>query len=351
MQEKGERVDNKLDVIQEQVSEESLEESTGKETNEDEAYLQRQTMSKQNEAKMLVAKAKAIVTDAEEQVKKCRLLLSDDLQGYDEAKKALYEGGLEESEALLLALGYADNFEEESREEVVVFEAESDIEPMDIKEISDGKFSSLILALISGITVLFGLVYLAAKKSGTPLEFTKLPATGTVESILSTFAALLGMGEDAFMGGMVMLASVLLVTGIVSFVRTNTTARKNLAFSKEQLQEAEAYALLKGDCKIEMDKVDAHMNESISALKTYQVLLNEQKGKLERMLFIEGKKEDVADYHPKSLFEMELTQELINAIQNFISTPMSEEGKLSVKSVELLENAKSKAQEMINRFY
>jgi len=48
---------------------------------------------------------------------------------------------------------------------------------------------------------------------------------------------------------------------------------------------------------------------------------------------------------------MQDTSELIHAIKDFMSVPMSEEGKLSGKSSLFLHRAKSKVQKVLDRFY
>ncbi len=77
----------------------------------------------------------------------------------------------------------------------------------------------------------------------------------------------------------------------------------------KQFVEAELYTEKKANCKVEMDKVDAHMKDTIDTLKTYEVLFNEQKGKLQRILFIEGEKEKSTEYHDKSFTEIRDTKD------------------------------------------
>jgi hypothetical protein len=100
-----------------------------------------------------------------------------------------------------------------------------------------------------------------------------------------------------------------------------------------------------------MDKVDAHMKESIETLKMYEVIFNEQKGKLERILHIEGEHQKSTEYHEKSYTEIRETKELIETIKHFMMMPMSEEGKLSEKSVLLLQRAKTKMDKILERLY
>jgi tRNA U34 5-carboxymethylaminomethyl modifying enzyme MnmG/GidA len=128
-------------------------------------------------------------------------------------------------------------------------------------------------------------------------------------------------------------------------------SNKNLLFANQQLEEAYGYQEAKGHCKWEMDKVDNHMQETLTTLKIYEVLLNEQKGKLERILYIEGAKVNNNEYHRKSLMEIDETKELIESISGFMKIPMSDEGKLAEASIEFLEHIKMKANKILTRLY
>ena len=86
-------------------------------------------------------------------------------------------------------------------------------------------------------------------------------------------------------------------------------------------------------------------------MKTYEVVLNEQKGKLQRILYIEGSKEKSAGYHDKSYLEIRDTKELIQSITDFMDISMSEEGKLSSKSILYLQHAKDQIDKFLKRFY
>ena len=318
---------------------------------EDDVASQFENMKKNDAAVMLVKKAKIIVKDAEKQMDECKLLLSDDLKDYDAAKKSLNEGGLNACETLLSELEYIDNTEETIEEDVVVFEAKEDLPPIVLQDVSSGKFTGFLMALIGGAATLGGMAYVATEKLGVTLDLSKVPAPETVKPVFAYYGTLIGMNENASIGMALVAVVTLLVMWIIYAVRVSSKASKNLHFATEQLEEAEVYTAHKGNCKEEMDKVDAHIHDAIAILKTYQVLLNEQKGKLERILYIEGEKEELSEYHQKSISEMKETQGLINSIRSFMATAMSEEGKLSGKSTLFLHSAKSKMQKMIEGLY
>jgi len=286
-------------------------------------------LKKQDAAVLLVKKAKHIVQDAEAQMEACKLLLSDDLKGYEDAKESLRSGGMDECEALLEMLEYSgESREEEENENSIVFEAKEEVPPVTIQEVSSGKFTGFLLAL------LFGAV--------TTEE--------TCNAILSWFGSLVG-SSDPMMGGALLGTAVLLVMWIVYAIRVSLKAGSNLQFAKEQLQKAEEYASLKGTCKEEMDKVDAHIKDAIGMMQTYEIIFNEQKGKLRRIQHLEKEGKESVSYHQKSLKEMEDTYDLIGAIKDFLNTSMSEEGKLSGKSTLFLYRAKNRLEKMIDRLY
>ncbi len=334
-------------------AEEHVSEETEGGLDED-ALAQIDNMNKHEAAVLLVTKTKHIVNDAEKQMDACRMLLSDDLQAYEDAKSALHANALDESQQLLEELGYeadvteADAFEEENS---VVFEAKEERPPFYVKDVSSGKFGSFILSLLVGTGTVAGFAYYAASKTGVTLDPSKLPSVDTLKSLAAWYGTLINGKEDLMVGGALVGGVTVVLMWLVYGIRVSGKAKRNLAFAKQQLEEAQEYAAYKGNCKTEMDKVDAHMNDAIETLKSYEVILTEQNGKLKRVIHIEGIKEVPSEYHEKSLKEMADTQMLVGTVKAFMNTPMSEEGKLSGKSTMLLEKAKNKLQQVIDRLY
>ena len=287
-------------------------------------------VKKHQEALRLVNQAKQIVKEADTQTEACRLLLEGDLKEYEEAKDSLKAGGFDACTSLVEKLGYQTKPETAKVEEkVIVFEPKEELEPIVLKDVSSGKFTGIMYSLIGGAVTATGLLYLATEKLGMTLDISKVPSTETMGNIASWFSEAVGLGSNVYVGSGIFTLATLSVMGIIYAVRVNLKGNENLHFAVKQLVEAELYTEQKGHCKEEMDKVDAHMKETVDTLKMYEILFNEQKGKLERILHIEGSKEKSTDYHEKSFLEIRETKELIRTIKDFISTPMSEEGKLS----------------------
>jgi hypothetical protein len=305
---------------------------------------------KHTEAKKLVEKAKSIVKDADEQTEACKLLLVGDLKEYEEAKESLKSGGLEACALLLGKLG-EEHKNSIDNEKVIVFETKDDIKPIALKNVSSGRFTGLLMSLFAGTATAVGLAYLASQKLGMLIDFKKVPTVPELEKILTWFSTIVGQEPNMYLGAGILGGISLLVMGIVYSIRVGMKGRKNLHFAAKQYAEAEIYTEQKGNCKTEMDKVDAHMKETVNTLKTFEVLFNEQKGKLERILHIEGDKEQGNVYHSKSNDEIHTTKELLRTIKDFIATPMSEEGKLSERSVLFLYRAKNQMNKILEKLY
>jgi len=306
--------------------------------------------SKQQKALRLVGEARSIVKEADDRNEECRLLLMDDLADYEDAKMNLKEQGFDTCDALLEKMGYRST-EEEPEKEAVVFETKSIIDPIVIKEVSSGKFTAVLSALIVGAATAVGLVYMATEKLGITLYLDKVPSSENTEKIAGWFSTFIGMESNMVIGAGVFGITVLAVTVIFYALRVSLTANSNLHSAVKQFVAAELYTEGKSDCKVEMDKVDAHMKETIKTLKTYEILFNEQQGKLQRILHIEGEKEEATEYHEKSFAEIRETHKLIHTIKDFMSISMSEEGKLSEESVLRLEKVKTQMDVMIKRLY
>ncbi len=302
-------------------------------------------------AQRLVEQSKQIVQEADERTEECRLVLMDDLKEYEDAKKALKEGGYDGCGDLVEKLGYKPADDMPKEEDPVVFEEKEVVKPMVIKGVSGGKFSGFVLALLGGAATAAGLVYLATEKLGMTLDVSKVPSTEETQSILTSFSTMVGLKPDLYIGSGLFAVAILLVMYLLYKIRVGLKAGSSLHFAVKQFVESELYIEQKSNCKTEMDKVDAHMKDAIETMKHYEVLFNEQEGKLNRILHFEGEKGKSTEYHEKSFLEIRETKELIRSIKDFMAVSMSHEGKLSENSVELLQKTKSYLDKTIDRLY
>ena len=347
---KVEDVENEIIEKSEEVVEE-LDETLEEKLDGSKALTPQATKIKKHlEAKKLVEEAKSIVKASDSEMQDCKLLLEEDLRDYEDAKRALAVGGFDEAKALLSELGHEPVSETEQEEGTVVFEAKNDVKPIILKDVNSGRFTGFLLSLLGGAVTLGALVYWATEKLGMTLYVDKVPSNETIQTIFGWIGTQVGRVDDAMNGGLLVSAIVLVVMILIYVLRVWLKGGSNLRFATEQMKETQKYITHKTNCKVEMDRVDAHITDTIKVLKDYEVLLNEQSGKLKRVLYFEGQKSALSEYHTKSVLEMKDTQNLIENIGRFIATPMSEEGKLSGKSSLFLHSAKEALQKVLARF-
>ncbi len=334
-----------------EASQETAQEEAQQPEVEEKALITRSEKIKKHEAaKKLVDEAKSIVEASENELYDCKLLLQEDLAEYDDAKKSLNSGALNEAKALLSELGHTQVSNENEEDDVVVFEAKDDVAPLTIKDVSSGMFTGMILALIGGLATLLGLLYLAAEKLGMTVDISKVPSSETLQTLFGWFGTQVGFKDDALNGGLLVGMVVLVVMMLIYLIRVGLKGGSNLRFAQQQMKDTQKYITHKTNCKTEMDRVDAHIKDAIGVLKDYEMILREQNGTLARIRHFEGKQPSLTGYHDKSVHEMNHTQNLIESISRFMATPMSEEGKLSGKSTLFLHSAKEVLQKAVSAF-
>lgn len=305
--------------------------------------------TKYSKAKSLIKKAKNIVDNTTKRIDACRRMYESSQKAYEEARSALQQGGFDASVSLLNQLKY-QVLCEEAEKPVVVFSTQEEWKPFRLKDISSGRITGLFYALLGGITTVVGMVYIATEKLEMILDVRKVPSENQIESILAWFSTIIGVQEDVAIGTSVLGFIVLSVMIFIYKIRMSLKARSNLHLAVKQFVEAELYAVQKADCKEKMEKIDTHVQDIIGTLKAYQILLNEQKGKLQRILYFEGEKEKGAMYHERSLAEIEDTKGLIESISGVLNVPIEVDEKITDESILALQNAKDKLYTFIKRF-
>ena len=300
-------------------------------------------------AKQLVSEAKSIIDTNDQQLKECKLLLENDLRDYEDAKRALNVGGLDDAKALLVELGHSSVSDLEMPDEPVIFEEDDSVEPVYVQDVSSGRFTGLILSVVAGTATLGGLVYWATEKLGMTLDLSKVPEDATINKIANFFSNLVGMGDNTNIGLGVVALATLLMMFLVYKLRVALKGGSNLRFAEKQMKETQKYVTHKANCKAEMERVDTHIKDAIALLKDYEILLNEQNGKLKRVLHFEHVDAEEHGYHHTSIEEMKETQSLIEQVQAFISQPIAKKGKLSEESVEALEQTEEKVEAFLKR--
>jgi len=393
----NEKIDEEVtnNVTDEEIQDTQIEELNQEEIEgegiEEEETLQQETtdlvdsnienLSKADAVALLIKKAKILVDEADNKLNESQEVLKNDLQEYEDAKSKLkatvisvnsdllkqldyQQEQLEQLEAMEEGDQYADELEqlnsiedtievlkEEDFQEASPYEIKNTISPMYVQEPSSGKFGGFILGLIGGGATFAGMAYFASTKLGIKLDPSKVPSMETCKPIFEWYSKLVGQ-TDPNIGMGLMGGSALLVLWIIYAIKKGSKANKNLEFAKDQLNQAESYALQKLECKRSMDEIDEHLKDAVKTFKLYDVVLNEQQAKLNRIMFIEADKIQSGDFHEKSLREIADTRSLVEAVKSYISTPMAdEEGRLSISISNALNNMKATIDKLISRLY
>jgi len=300
-------------------------------------------LGEHEKAEHIIVDAKKIIKDAETQVNECMLILNDDLKSFKESRKSLKEESLKKSENLLKDLGFDSDMIREDKNEKVEFgyKEQNEIEKIDIKGVSSGKFTSFIISLIIGVVVTFGMLFFAASSLKISFDINQIQNISYLKPLLIWIGQLFTAGADMIMGIGVLSVITFLVMYIVYKIRVSLRASHNLREAKDSHEQAEFYCTKKDECKKEIERIDTHITEVVKTLDVYRVFLDEQNSKLERILFIEDKQNSFDLYHYKSQMIIEATQILVDSINNMLSVPMSKGGMLSIESEEALFQTKT----------
>jgi len=287
----------------------------------------------------LVEEARELVNQSDLEVKDCMEILDEDIEAYEEMKSTVVEGSMEKTEALLAEVGLeVDALEElEEKEDSMAFGSEEPIEPMLVQDLSSGKFSAFLLAVIAGIAVIVGWIYVATEKLGITLDLSKVPAPEVQHKLLAWIGGGVTGGEGNPMMGIVILGvSALIAMWAVYAIRVHFREAHNQKIAVEINEEAKFYCSRKEECKKEMEKVSEHIHNVIKSLHTYDVFFDELNAKLRRVLHLEGKV-PFGEYHAKSREEMKDASILIDSLKELVSVPMADEnGSLSKEGKEAL---------------
>ena len=304
------------------------EEAVEPEHEEDEENSSETSSKKSPEA--LIKEAQEMVQKSDSVVKDCMEVLDEDIEAYEEEKERIISGSLNTAEALLEEIGFEPEVIEDIGEEHLSFENEEAVEPLEVKNLSSGKFGAFILALIAGLAVVIAWIYAALEKLGINPNIMKIPTKETQDKVLSWIGGGMTGGEGNPIVGIAVLAvSALLVMVIIYKIRVYLREVHNRHLAEKINEEAKFYCTKKEECKKEMEKVSEHINKVIDSLKTYDIFFDELNAKIRRILHLEGKV-PFNEYHPKSKMEIERTNTLIDSFRELVMTPMAaENGSLS----------------------
>ena len=365
---------------QEELQQDIQEESTNNEV-EETVYEDLSNLNNTDAVNLLVQKAKKLVNQVNGQYGNIKQTLQNDINEYEDAKSNLkdivlsintelinhlsyQQEQLDELEAQEDGIQYAQEQEElddiqqsveilkeDDFQDTPAYEITDNISSMYIQEPSSGGFGAFVMGLIGGGATLASMAYFASTQLGIKLDPSKLPSMETCKPIFEYYTKLVQQSEPTIGMGL-MGVSALLVFTIIYKIKKGSRTTKNLEFAKSQLLEAEDFVVQTEYIKSKFEEVDNHLKSAIDIFKLYGVILNEQNGKLARIMFVESDKITDGDFHDKSIKEIQDTQELISEVKKYMATPLSDEdGYLSQEIKQSLSNLKAKVDDVLKRFY
>ena len=353
MNENREEIDK---IVQEkqpetQVEERVVEEDIAQEVEPESKPVSTVKKNKLAEAKELIESSKELVSKANTEVNECKNVISEAAEAFDESKRNFNNTTFKSAETLLEKLG----FDYSSYDEIEPFELsiDDDDDGFSVQNISSGRFTGLILALLAALATVGGLIYLALTKLNiNPKTLTPETVVEQVNPVLTWIGTLGGnTGGNMIVGAVILGFSALLVAWLVYAIRVNTKAKKNLHIAKEMHEKSKEYVMTKEERKREMEKIDAHLRKATEEVHNFDTILNEKVATLKRILHIEGAFDEDKEYHPSSRKTMRESEKIMQGIEHLLNTAITKEGKLNFESVQALQNAKEIYSDYLARIY
>ncbi len=339
-------IEDKIEEVAEEVTKDITDEVAEKSSDisesdisepEEEAPVVNQNVKKSPVE--LIDEARTIVNNTDSVVKDCMQILNEDIDAYEKRKKDLLEGSAKTADTLLEEIGFEPEMVNDMDGDMD-FHGEDPIKPMQVKDLSSGKFGAFITALIAGVAVIAVWIYMARDKFGIHIDPSRVPSEEVQNRLFSKVGAIITGGQENFMIGVAVVGiSILLIMWIVYSLKVYLRGIKNEDIAQKVNEDAQFYCTKKEECKKEMEKVSEHIHQTIKTLDTYDIFLNEQNAIMKRIIYLEGNL-PFDEYHDISKEEIKRANLLDSSFTELVSIPMSDEnGSLSNDSKDALNKA------------
>ena len=224
-------------------------------------------------------------------------------------------------------------------------------ELLNIKYPSQGKAKGFILGLITSAATAVGLGAYGAKLSNLPLTVSTFMSKANLDTIASKYLGLAGMADKPALYGYIGVGAVSLLVGYIVYkIVTVMQKIKNVRYVKSLEENTVEYKQRLKDKIEDLKELLAHLDKIKLVNQKYDVILQEQNAKINRMLFIEKPKK-LDDLHKTSKLEVEKTLLILDELIKLMNTPVSKEDKVNKDSVDNLASANSVINEVIKKLY
>ncbi|NEW59704.1 hypothetical protein GSY74_00265 [Sulfurovum sp. bin170] len=307
------------------------------------------TSTKNEQAKELMKSSAQLISEADSAVEITKKSVSENVNKFEDAKKSLLNTTLTQSQDLLERASYEYSKQElDDPFEVSLGTIDENIK---VGNISSGGFSGFILALLAALGVVGAWIYVASTELGVALTPEIINNEAEQTSIFKWIGGITGADVDPILGMVTVGVTALLIAWIIYKLRVSMKENKNFRVANETFEKSNIYVEHQQEAKTEMQRIDEHIVEIIPVIENYRVLLNEQNAKLERVLHIEGIKEDNSEYHSSSVENMRESERLIQRVEELVTTPITKDGQLNEASVTALIEAKSVSDYFVSKLY
>jgi hypothetical protein len=307
-------------------------------------------VTKNEQAKKLMESSIELISKADNEVEATKQSIIKDVNRFEELRNDILNNSIAKSQILLDKASY--DYTETQPEEPFEISLDTTDEPIKVDKVSSGKFSGFILALLAMVATAIGWIYIASEKVGVKIEPPAIPDEASINKMLTWIGGGMTGAEGNPLFGIGTIALSALIIGVLVYkIRVSLKEHKNFKIASETFENSHVYFDRQKEKKTEMQKIDEHIKSLLPTLEDFKVLLDEQNGKLQRIVHVEGELEDSNEYHPSSIKEMQQSDRLMEQIEALINTPITKDGKLNQRAVELLEEAKRVYEYYISKIY
>jgi len=305
--------------------------------------------SKHAEAEALIETSKELVNRVDSAVTECKIGTSEAAKKFDKVKRTFKNTTLKSADTLLEKVGYEYITYEEAESFELSIDGDSE-ERFLVENLSSGRFTGLLLAMLVAFLTVTIWVYIAMRKLNIdPRSLTPESAMLQVNPTLEWIGGL--VGGTISVGALILGLSALIMAWLVYTLRMSLKGKKNLLLAKDIFEKSNTYCITQEVSQREMKKVDNHLREVTTEMDNLTTILNEQSATLKRVIHVEGLYEAEKEYHPSSKKLMRETEKIMRVAESLLETAITKEGKVNFESVQALNSAKSIYAEYLSRIY
>ena len=331
------QVEEKIDSTVESTTEEAVVEVEEKIVKVEKA---KKPLTKNDKSRALMKNAEMLVSKADNDVKEVEDVVSKHVSEFKSNKKALADNILVETKTLLGKVNY--EYSDDEVAEPFELSLGSTKEKVQLKNVTSGRFTGLILALLGMLATAGAWFFFAFKNTGSHLMLDKIPEQSTLDTVFTWIGGgMTGSTGNALFGMITVALSTLFVGFLIYKMRVSMKENTNFKVANKAFENSHVYVEEQKESKSEMERIDEHVVMATPLIESYAVILEVQNAKLKQVLHIEGSLEEISEYHPNSKHLIDETANIMKRAERFVHAPVSKEGRFNEDSVNAYREAKA----------